>query len=70
MRALGLEGETVVRLMDEQECDRQLRSLRWPDGEGRCPYCDGTTLVKRFRPQRQAACLLGLWLWHLSNDLQ
>jgi len=32
MRALCTKGESFARLLDEEECYRQLRRLRWPDG--------------------------------------
>jgi len=55
MQALCTKRESFTRLLDEEECYRQLRRLRWPDGKVRCPYCGGE-IFKSWAYFRQPFC--------------
>jgi len=57
MQALCTQSESFTRLLDEEECYRQLRRLRWPDGKVRCPYCGSDQIAKRWGYFREPACL-------------
>ena len=56
MRALCTRSESFARLLAEEECYRQLRLLRWPDGNVRCPYCGSDQIVKSWTYFREPAC--------------
>lgn len=56
MQALSIKSDSFVRLMDEAECYEQLRRLRWPDGQVRCPYCGGHNISKRWHYTRSPYC--------------
>ncbi len=56
MRALSTQANSFIRIIDEAECYEQLRRLRWPDGQVRCPYCGGQCITKSWPYFRQPAC--------------
>lgn len=56
MRALATQSQAFTRLLDEAECYHQLRQLRWPDGQVRCPYCGGQNIPKQWVYHREPAC--------------
>ncbi len=56
MQALCTQAKSFTRLLDEAECYRQLRQLRWPDGQVRCPYCGSEYITKCWTYFRQPAC--------------
>jgi len=56
MQALCTKSESFTRLLDEAECYRQLRQLRWPDGKVRCPYCGSDQIRKSWTYFREPAC--------------
>jgi len=45
-----------INSMDEKVCYQVLRKSRWPDGKGRCPYCDGTAMARPWPVPYQPAC--------------
>ncbi|MCL0093150.1 transposase [Dehalococcoidia bacterium] len=57
MKVLCLKSESFIRLLDETECYRQLRQLRWPNGKVLCPYCGGDQIAKSWSYFREPACL-------------
>jgi len=48
--------KSFYQFMDEKACYQVLRKSRWPDGEVRCPYCDGTAIAGPWPVPYQPAC--------------
>lgn len=44
--ALKLVGLAIKNLIDDEECYRQVRQLRWPH-KITCPHCESESVIKR-----------------------